>query len=141
MIVLEPSSPNYKWWRDLVLLTLHRYALDDHIPSDITDPPTYWARLYIIMVTWILNTLSPELHEVVREPTETAHQEWLALEAQFLDNRKSLILQLNSRFCVFKQDDFSISDNYHRMKGMADDLRAMGETINTHRLILNLLQA
>jgi hypothetical protein len=73
-IVLEPSSPDYKQWCDLVLLTLHRYALDDHVLSDVTDPSVYWARLDSIMVTWILGTLSLELHEIVREPTETAHQ-------------------------------------------------------------------
>jgi hypothetical protein len=27
------------------------------------------------VVTWILGTLSPELQEIVREPTETARQE------------------------------------------------------------------
>jgi hypothetical protein len=68
-IVLEPSSPYYKRWRDLVPLTLHRYALNDHVLSDIADPSTYWARLDNIVVTWILGTLSPELHEIVWEPT------------------------------------------------------------------------
>jgi hypothetical protein len=71
MIVLEPSLLDYKRWRDLVLLTLCRYALDDHVHSDVTDPSVYWARLDNNAVIWILNTLSPELHEIVREPTET----------------------------------------------------------------------
>jgi hypothetical protein len=71
-IILEPSSPDYKRWCDLVLLTLRRYTLDDHVLSDITDPFIYWARLDNIVVIWILDTLSPELHEIIREPTETA---------------------------------------------------------------------
>jgi hypothetical protein len=50
---------------------LHRYALDDHILSDIIDPSIYCARLDSIMMIWILSTLSPELHEIVREPMET----------------------------------------------------------------------
>jgi hypothetical protein len=73
-IVLEPSSPHYKRWRDLVLLMLHRYALDDHVLSNITDPSIYWTTLNSIMVTWILGSISPELHEIVRESTETARQ-------------------------------------------------------------------
>jgi hypothetical protein len=101
-IVLEPSSPDYKWWRDLVLLMLRRYTLDDHVLSDVADPFIYWARLDSIMVTWILGTLSPELHEIVREPTETARQAWLAIEAQFLGNSESRILQLDARFRAFK---------------------------------------
>jgi hypothetical protein len=72
-IVLEPSSPDYKRWHDLMLLMLHSYALDDHVLSDVADPSIYWARLDSIMVTWILGTLSPKLHEIIREPTETAH--------------------------------------------------------------------
>jgi hypothetical protein len=38
---------------------LHRYALNDHVLSDIADPSVYWARLDSIVVTWILDTLSP----------------------------------------------------------------------------------
>jgi hypothetical protein len=71
-MILEPSSPDYKRWRDLVLLTLRRYALDDHVLSDVTDSSVYWARLDNIVVTWILSILSPELHEIVWESTETA---------------------------------------------------------------------
>jgi hypothetical protein len=71
-----------------MLLTLHRYALFNHVLSDVADPSIYWARLDIIMVTWILGTLSLELHEIVRELTETARQVWLAIEAQFFGNRE-----------------------------------------------------
>ncbi len=44
-IVLEPSSPDYKRWRDLVLLMLHRYALNDHVLFDVVDPSACCARL------------------------------------------------------------------------------------------------
>jgi hypothetical protein len=108
-IILELLSPHHKRWHDLVLLTLHRYALDDHILFDVADPSTYWARLDNIMMTWILSTLSPELHKIVREPMETTHQTWVALEAQFLGNRKFCVLQLDARFCIFKQGDLNVS--------------------------------
>jgi hypothetical protein len=119
---------------------LRRYALDDHVLSDVADLSVYWARLDSIVVTWILGTLSPELHEVVREPTETARQAWLAIEAQFLGNSESRVLQLDARFRAFKQGDLSVRDYCRRMKGMADDLRALGETITDRHLVLNLLQ-
>jgi hypothetical protein len=53
---------------------LHCYALDDHVLSNITDPSIYWTTLNSIMVTWILGSISPELHEIVRESAETARQ-------------------------------------------------------------------
>jgi hypothetical protein len=43
-------------------------------------------------------------------------------------------------FHAFKQGDLSVSDYCHRMKGMADDLRAIGETVTDRHLVLNLLQ-
>jgi hypothetical protein len=138
MIILEPSSPDYKRWHNIVLLTLHRYALDDNILSDIADTSVYWATLDNIVVTWILGTLSPKLYEIVQEPTETTRQAWLAIKAQFLSNSESRVVQLDARFCAFKQGDLSVSDYYHRMKGLADDLCALGETVTNHHLVLNL---
>jgi hypothetical protein len=139
-IVLEPSSSDYKRWHDLVLLTLRCYALDDHVLSDVADPSVCWARLDSIVVAWILGTLSPELHKIVREPTETTRQTWLVIEAQFLGNSESRVLQLDARFRAFKQDDLSVRDYYRRMKSMVDDLRALGVTVTDRHLVLNLLQ-
>jgi hypothetical protein len=133
-------SSDYKRWRDLVLLMLRRYALDDHVQSDVVDPSVYWARLDNIVMTRILGTLSLKLHEIVRVPMDTARQAWLAIEAQFLDNSKSCVLQLDARFHAFKQGDLNVSNYCRRMKGMADDLRALGETVTDRHLILNLLQ-
>jgi hypothetical protein len=123
-----------------MLLTLRRYALDDPVLSDVADPSIYWARQDSFVVTWILGTLSPELHEIVRGSTENARQAWLAIEAQFLGNSESRLLHLDARFRAFKQGDLSVRDYCRRMKGMADDLRALGETVTDRHLVLNLLQ-
>jgi hypothetical protein len=138
-IILEPSSCHYKRWRDLVHLTLRCYALDGHILFDVNDPFIFWARLDNIIVTWILDTLFPKPHEIIWKPTETARRAWLTMEAQFFGNRGSRVLQLDVRFHVFKQDDLSVSDYCHRMKGMPDDPRVLGETITDRHLVLNLL--
>jgi hypothetical protein len=62
------------------------------------------------------------------------------IEAQFLGNSESRVLQLDSRFRAFKQGNLSVSDYCRRMKGMTDDLRALGETITDRHLVFNLLQ-
>jgi hypothetical protein len=82
------------------------------------------------VVTWILSTLSPKLHGIIWELTETARQASLTIEAQFLCSG-SRVLQLHARFHAFKQGDLNVSDYYHWMKGMADDLRALGETVTS----------
>jgi hypothetical protein len=61
------------------------------------------------------------------------------VEAQFLGNSESHVLQLDARFHALKQGDLSISDYCRRMKGMTDDIRALGETVTDRHLILNLL--
>jgi hypothetical protein len=43
-------------------------------------------------------------------------------------------------FHAFKQGDLSVSDYCRQMKGMTDDLRALGETVSNRHLVLNLLQ-
>jgi hypothetical protein len=103
-IILEPSSPDYKRCCDVVLLMLRCYALDDHVFSNIADSSIYWARLDNIMVTWILGTLSPKLHEFIRESMEIARQAWLVIEVQLLSSNESCVLQLNARFYTFKQE-------------------------------------
>jgi hypothetical protein len=65
MIILEILSPHYKWWCDLMLLTLHHYALNKYFLSNVVDTSTYWARLDNIVLTWILGTLSIEVHGIV----------------------------------------------------------------------------
>jgi hypothetical protein len=41
MIILEPLSPHYKRWCDLMLPTLRCFALDDHVLSDVVYMSTY----------------------------------------------------------------------------------------------------
>ena len=52
-VVLEPESPSYARWRDLVLLTLRRYALDDNVLLDDvgTVLTASWLRLDSIVLS------------------------------------------------------------------------------------------
>jgi hypothetical protein len=51
-----------------VLLTLRCYALDDHVLVDVSiavQTPS-WLRLDSIVLSWILGTISLDLHDLVR---------------------------------------------------------------------------
>jgi hypothetical protein len=80
-VVLEPESPSYARWRDLVLLTLRRYALDDHVLVDasVAVQTPSWLCLDSIVLSWIIEMISLDLHDLVRN-TADARQAWLALE-------------------------------------------------------------
>jgi len=96
-VVLEPESPSYARWRDLVLLTLRCYALDDHVLRDTVGvaQTVSWLRLDSIVLSWILGTISLDLHDLVRS-TPTARGAWLALEGQFLGNAEARSLCLDA---------------------------------------------
>ena len=101
-VVLEPESPSYARWRDLVLLTLRRYALDDHVLLDTAGavPTPSWLRLDSVVLSWILGTISLDLHDLVRN-TPSARGAWLALERQFLGNTEARALRLDASFYTF----------------------------------------
>jgi hypothetical protein len=80
-IVLDSSSTTYASWRDLMMMVLERYTLLDHVDSDVApsiDPG--WRRMDNIVLNWISNSITPELHQVVREHGATARPLWLAIE-------------------------------------------------------------
>src|SRR6266540_5202736 len=75
--VLNPASSTYARWRDLVLLTLQRYALDDHVLTDagyLLVPS--WRRMDSVVLSWIVGTITVELQDIVREHGGTARQAW-----------------------------------------------------------------
>jgi hypothetical protein len=81
LVVLEPESPSYACWRDLLLLTRCRYALDDHVLCDPTGvaPTAAWVRLDSIVLTWIVGTISIDLHSLLRNLPH-ARAVWLAIK-------------------------------------------------------------
>jgi hypothetical protein len=140
-VVLEPESPSYARWRDLVLLTLRRYALDDHVLLDTAGavPTPSWLRLDSVVLSWILGTISLDLHDLVRN-TPSARGAWLALEGQFLGNAEARALRLDASFRTFVQGDLSVSEYCRQMKGMADSLGDLGWPVEDRILVLNVLR-
>ena len=61
-VLLDPASSSYGRWRDQVL-TLRRYALDDHVlvDSPIEARDVMWLRLDSVALSWIFGTISLDL--------------------------------------------------------------------------------
>jgi hypothetical protein len=65
-IVLDSTSTTYASWRDPMMMVLERYALLDHVNSNVassTDPG--WRQMDNVVLNWISNSITPELHQVV----------------------------------------------------------------------------
>jgi hypothetical protein len=139
-IVLDSSSTPYARWRDLMMMVLERYALLDHVDSDIapsTDPG--WRWMDSVVLNWISNSITPELHQVVRELGATARHLWLAIENQFLGNREQRTLHLDAAFRIFVQGNLTVSEYCHKFKNMADALANLGSPVDDRILVLNIL--
>jgi hypothetical protein len=140
-IVLDSTSTTYASWRDLMMMVLERYALLDHVNSDVassTDPG--WRRMDNVVLNWISNSITPELHQVVRERGATARHLWLAIENQFLENREQRTLHLDAAFRNFVQGDLTMSEYYRKFKNMADALADLGSPVDDRILVLNILR-
>jgi hypothetical protein len=139
-VILEPESSSYTRWRDLILLTLHRYALDDHVLYDPTGvaPTAAWVRQDSIVLTWIVGTISVDLHSLLQNLPH-ARAVWLAIEGQFLGNAEARALRLDVAFRTFVQGDLSVSEYCRKMKTMEDSLGDLGCPVEDRNLVLNVL--
>jgi hypothetical protein len=93
-----------------------------------------------VILKWISNSISADLHQVVRERGCTTRHLWLAIENQFFGNREQRTLHLDAAFRTFVQGDLSINEYYRKFKVMADDLADLGAPVEDWILILNILR-
>jgi hypothetical protein len=93
-----------------------------------------------VILNWISNSISVDLHQVVREHGCTTRHLWLAIENQFLNNREQHTLHLDAAFHIFVHDDLSVSEYCRKFKIMADGLADLGSPVENWILILNILQ-
>jgi hypothetical protein len=134
-IVLDSTSTTYASWHDLIMMVLERYAILDHINSDVassTDPG--WRRMDSVVLNWISNSITPELHQVVQERGATTRHLWLAIENQFLRNREQRTLHLDAAF-----RNLTVSEYCRKFKNMADALVDLGSPVDDRILVLNIL--
>jgi hypothetical protein len=140
-IVLDSTSTTYASWRDLMMMVLERYALLDHVDLDVSssiDPG--WRRMDSVILNWISNLITPELHQVVRERGATARHLWLAIENQFLGNREQRTLHLDAAFRNFVQGDLNVSEYCRKFKNMADAMADLRSPVDDRILVLNILR-
>jgi hypothetical protein len=119
---------------------LQRYALIKHITDDAPSNDPGWIWMDNVVLNWISNSISADLHQVVRERGCTTRHLWLAIENQFLGNREQHTLHLDVAFRTFVQDDLSVNEYCRKFKAMADGLADLGAPVENRILILNILR-
>jgi hypothetical protein len=139
-IVLDSSSTNYAYWHDLMEQALQRYALLEHVTDDTPSTDPVWIWMDSAVLNWISNSISTDLHQVVRECGCTVRHLWLIIENQFLGNREHRTLHLDAVFHTFIQGDLSVNEYCRMFKVMVDDLADLGAPVDDRILVLNILR-
>jgi hypothetical protein len=93
-----------------------------------------------VVLNWISDSISADLHQVVRERGCITRHLWLAIENQFLGNREQRTLHLDAAFRNFVQGDLSVSEYYRKFKTMADGLADPSSPVEDRILVLNILR-
>jgi hypothetical protein len=118
-IVLDYST-NYASWRDLMEQDLQRYTLIKHVMDDTPSNDLGWIQIDIIILNWISNSISVDLHQVVWERGCTVHH-------------------LDAAFHTLVQGDLSVNEYCHEFKAMTSDLADLSTLVEDRILILNIL--
>ena len=93
-----------------------------------------------VVKSWILNTISDDLTEMISARNGTARTTWRAVESQFFSNHKTRAPYLDAKFWNFIQGDLSITDYCREFKRMADMLGNLGEVVTNRTLVLNIMR-
>jgi hypothetical protein len=138
-IVLDVDSNHFNRWCNQFLLVLGKFSHQAHVLA-APAPSLDWDWMDCVIKSWILNSLTDDLAEIVSSQGATARDAWLAVESQFLGNRETRAIQLETKFRNFVQGDLSVTEYCRRLKKMADDLTALGEVVTDRTLVLNVLR-
>jgi hypothetical protein len=140
MNIILNSSTSYASWHDLMEQALQRYALLQHAIDDTPSTDPGWIRLDSVILNWISNSISVDLHWVVQERGCTVCHLWLTIENQFLGNPEQHTLHLDVVFHTFVQGDLSVNEYCRKFKAMADGLADLGAPVEDQILVLNILR-
>jgi hypothetical protein len=96
-IILDQATNTYTKWRRIFLTVLGKYALTRHMLQDEAFPARpVWTQADCVILTWIYNTVSADLQQSLMLQERTARQAWLFLEDEFLGQRESRALLLET---------------------------------------------
>ncbi|EAY90498.1 hypothetical protein OsI_12090 [Oryza sativa Indica Group] len=139
-VTLDLAAANYSRWRGLFIVILGKYALTDHVASDVPLlDQADWTQMECVVLDWLYGTISHDLLQEVMSPTASARTVWRDLEFQFLGNRELRAVNLSAEFHTFQQGDLSVTEYCRRLRTMADSLADLGEPQSDRTLVLTLI--
>ncbi|XP_066384535.1 uncharacterized protein [Miscanthus floridulus] len=139
-VVLDQAANTYTKWRSMFLTVLGKYALTYHVLEDEAFPSRpAWVQADCCVLTWIYDTVSRDLQQSLMMRQGPARGAWCYLEDEFLGQKESRALLLETKFRNFRQESLSITDYCRQLESMAASLAEFGEPIGDRQMVLTLL--
>ena len=96
-VVLDQATNTYTKWRGMFLTVLGKYALTRHVLDDeafLLHPA--WVQEDCVVLMWIYGTISNDLQQSLMMHQRPTHRAWCYLEDEFLSQRESRALLLET---------------------------------------------
>jgi hypothetical protein len=140
-IVLDKATGTYTKWRGVFLTVLGKYALTPHVLDDVVlaDRPV-WVQVDCVVLSWIFATVSSDLQQSLMIKQRRAREAWTYLENEFLGQKESRALLLETQFRNLRQDAMSITDYCRKLETMVASLAEFGDPIGERQMVLTLLR-
>ncbi|RVW90852.1 Retrovirus-related Pol polyprotein from transposon RE1 [Vitis vinifera] len=141
---------NYILWRSQIDNVIFANGFEDFIdgtsvcpekelrPGEINPAFVAWRRQDRTILSWIYSSLTPGIMAQIIGHN-SSHSAWNALEKIFSSCSRARIMQLRLEFQSTKKGSMSMIDYIMKVKGVADSLAAIGESVSEQDQIMNLL--
>ncbi|KAL0315083.1 UNVERIFIED_CONTAM: Retrovirus-related Pol polyprotein from transposon RE1 [Sesamum calycinum] len=121
------TGENYLMWSRAVRFTLGAKKKLSFIdgrsvrPADNSEELNEWIRIYCMIITWILNSVSKEIVDAFIYAT-SARALWLELEARYGGSNGPMIYNLEKEISSISQGDMSVTTYFTKIKMLWDEL-------------------
>jgi hypothetical protein len=140
-IILDKATNTYTKWHGMFLTVLGKYALSRHVLKDEVFPERpVLTQVDCVVLTWMYNTVSSNLQQSLMIRQRPACEAWCYLEDEFLGQKESHALLLETQFCNLRQDSMTITDFCRKLETMATSLAEFGDPIGERQMVLTLLR-
>jgi hypothetical protein len=110
-IILDKATNTYTKWHGMFLTVLDKYALTPHVLEDATHPDRpVWVQTDCVVLSWIFATISDDLQQSLMIRPRPTREAWCYLEDEFLGQKESCALLLETQFRNLRQDSMTITD-------------------------------
>ncbi|XP_074371479.1 uncharacterized protein LOC141712440 [Apium graveolens] len=132
LVTITLTEHNYSQWCRSMRIALSSKLKLAFIDGSYAKPVStshltvYWNRCNDIVISWILNTVSPEIRQSIMF-MNSATEIWSDLATRFAHTNIPKLFNLKRAISSLSQDNMSISTYFTRFRALNDELESLSE--------------